>query len=104
MRANPTDAERALWRALRGMQMEGFKFRRQYVLYSYIVDFVCLESRLIVEVDGAQHAERAAYDARRDHFLHEEGFRVLRFSDREVLTAIRSAIEATLQVLTLPPP
>src|SRR5690606_9166942 len=74
LRSASTDAERALWRGLRGEQLV-FKFRRQYVVHQFIVDFICLERRLIVEVDGAQHAEQQAqYDAARDRFLKREGF------------------------------
>ncbi|HEY3167355.1 MAG TPA: endonuclease domain-containing protein, partial [Candidatus Binatia bacterium] len=59
MRKNPTEAERLLWRRLRFWQVDGFKFRRQQPLGNYIVDFVCLEKRLIIEIDGGQHAEHA---------------------------------------------
>src|SRR5690606_26235906 len=68
LRSSPTDAERAIWRIVRGGQIGGLKFRRQYVISPYIVDFICLERRLIVEVDGAQHADRAGHDARRDRY------------------------------------
>lgn len=74
------------------------------MVHPYIVDFICLERRLIVEVDGAQHAEDMEYDMRRDHFLREEGFRVLRYSDRDVLTEVGSVTQAIVQALTLPPP
>jgi very-short-patch-repair endonuclease len=104
LRANSTDAERALWRMLRARFVEGHKFRRQYRVRPYIVDFICLERRLIVEVDGAHHAERAGYDAQRDRMLHAEGFRVLRFSNRDVLTRAEDVVEVIRQTLTLPPP
>src|SRR5688572_26628719 len=87
LRERPTDAERRLWRALRLRQMEGQKFRRQRPIGRYVVDFVCLESALIVEVDGGQHFEQQrGYDATRDAWLISRGYRVLRFSDRDVLT------------------
>jgi len=77
LRRNPTDAERWLWRKLRFWQLDGFKFRRQQPLGRYIVDFVCLEKRLVVEVDGGQHAEVAKYDSDRDTWLREQGFVIL---------------------------
>ena len=104
MRSNPTDAECAVWRVLRGAQVAGFGFRRQYVISPYIVDFICLERRLIIEVDGAQHASRRPYDRRRDAFLTSEGFRVIRFSDREALTEAEAVRQAVLAALMLPPP
>ena len=66
LRKSMTDAERKLWRGLRLRQMCGHKFRRQFPLGNYIVDFVCLEARLIIEVDGGQHADQKYGDAERD--------------------------------------
>jgi very-short-patch-repair endonuclease len=80
-----TDAEKALWRVLRGRQVSGLKFRRQYPFGDYILDFVCLENKLIIEVDGGQHGERAEYDEIRTSNLQRAGFRVLRFWNTEVL-------------------
>ena len=90
LRNNPTEAERLLWRELRLRQLGGHKFRRQQPLGRYIVDFVCLERRLVVELDGGQHSEpeQAGYDAERSSWLEQEGFRVLRFWDHEVLTQL----------------
>ena len=84
MRREPTDAERVIWRVLRDRRLGGLKWRRQMVLGRYIADFVCLELRLIVEVDGSQHAENA-YDAERDAWLAGQGFQVLRFWNGDVL-------------------
>ena len=72
-----TDAERALWSRLRGEQL-GVKFRRQHPLGGYVADFACLAPRLIVELDGSQHANQQAYDDRRDAFFRSQGFTVLR--------------------------
>jgi very-short-patch-repair endonuclease len=85
MRREPTEAEKRLWRLLRDRRLGKFKFRRQETLGRYIVDFVCLERKLIVELDGSQHAE-SAYDAQRDAWLTAHGFTVLRFWNNEVMT------------------
>ena len=85
LRRNMTDAERALWRLLRDRRMQGWRFRRQEPIECYIVDFVCFEARLIVEVDGGQHADSES-DKRRDARLHAQGFRVLRFWNNDVLS------------------
>jgi very-short-patch-repair endonuclease len=95
LRNNPTDAERLLWQHLRLRQIGGHKFRRQQPLGHYIVDFVCLEKRLVVEVDGGHHSEQVVYDRRRSAWLEAEGFRILRFWDHEVL----KHIEAVKQVI-----
>ena len=73
MRREPTEAERRMWRLLRDRRLGGFKFRRQEQLGRYIVDFVCFERKLIVELDGSQHAE-SAYDAERDAWLRSRDF------------------------------
>lgn len=79
LRNNPTDAESILWGHLRLRQVGGYKFRRQRPIGPYFVDFVCLEKRVVIEVDGGQHYEQRSYDHRRDAWLKKEGFRVLRF-------------------------
>jgi len=80
-----TDAERRVWFALRDRRFDGWKFRRQVPFGQYILDFVCFDAKLVIEVDGGQHDERAAYDARRSAHLEKSGFRVLRFWNNEVL-------------------
>jgi adenine-specific DNA-methyltransferase len=95
LRKNQTDAEALLWSKLRARQLNGAKFRRQHAIGPFIADFACLEHRLIVELDGGQHAEQAGYDQQRSAFLREQGFRVLRFWNHEVLTqtdAVQHAI------------
>ncbi len=84
MRRGPTDAERRLWLRLRDGRLDGLKFRRQAPIGPYIADFACFEARLVVEVDGGQHAE-SKYDRMRDHELIGRGFRVLRFWNHDVL-------------------
>jgi len=101
-----TDAERALWRLLRARQLSGYKFRRQQPIDRYIVDFVCLAYRLIIEVDGGQHATNIAYDEPRIRYLESAGFQVLRFWNNEVLENSEGVclkiLEALAAALTLP--
>ena len=84
MRQEPSDAEGRMWRLVRDRRLENFKFRRQEQLGSYIVDFVCFEAKLIIELDGGQHAENK-YDAKRDAWLSSRGFVVLRFWNNDVI-------------------
>ena len=85
LRNQPTLAEQHLWQYLRGKQMHGIKFRRQQTIGGYIVDFISMEKKLIIELDGGQHAEQADYDAARTAYLESEGYRVLRFWNNQVL-------------------
>lgn len=100
LRAGMTDSERRLWSRLRREQF-GVKFRRQHPLGNYIADFACLAPKLIIELDGSQHADQAAYDARREAFFRSLGFTVLRFATDApfsnldgVLTVILNAVAA----------
>jgi len=74
-----------IWQQLSNRQLLGCKFRRQQVIGPFIVDFVCLEPKLVIEVDGGQHAEQQEYDQNRSHYLQRLGYRVLRFWNHEVL-------------------
>ena len=104
-RANATEAEHRLWRQLRQRQCNGCRFRRQKPLGRYIVDFVCFEKNLVIEVDGGQHAEtHAAYDAKRTAWLEQRGFRVLRFWNDEVLRNAEAVMEAIRLALESPSP
>ncbi|CAN5752986.1 hypothetical protein BH23CHL5_BH23CHL5_25420 [soil metagenome] len=96
MRKDPTEAEQALWELLRRRGVGGMRFRRQRVVGPYVVDFCCLEQRLIVEVDGRHHldVEVADYDASRTEFLEASGFRVVRFSNEAVLRNPGDVVEA----------
>ncbi|MCQ8118827.1 endonuclease domain-containing protein [Methylomonas rosea] len=99
LRKNQTDAERVIWQQLRNRQLLGCKFRRQQVIGPFIVDFVCLEPKLVIEVDGGQHAEQQEYDQNRSHYLQQLGYRVLRFWNHEVLQdmpAVMGAIHLTI--------
>ncbi len=99
LRSNPTEAERALWKHLRMRQIEGHKFRRQQSLGRYIVDFVCPEKKLIIELDGGQHSELVASDSVRTAWLEAQGFRVLRFWNHQVLADIEAVKEAIREAL-----
>jgi len=92
LRSDATDAEAAMWRLLRHRRLAGFKFRRQVPLQNYILDFVCFERKLVAEVDGSQHFESDS-DRRRDAILINEGFRVLRYWNNDVLQRPSSVLE-----------
>ena len=107
LRKNMTEAEKKLWRKLQLKQVFGLKFRRQCPIGRYIVDFACFEPRLIVEIDGGQHANRVADDARRSAWFEIQGFHVMRFWNHEVLTDTEAVITKISEVLTphlRPPP
>ena len=102
LRNYPTDAERLLWRHLRLRQVGRYKFRRQRPIGPYFVDFVCLEKRVVVEVDGGQHRQQQLYDARRDGWLRAEGFTVLRFWDDDVIKKVENVKQAIWEALSAP--
>jgi very-short-patch-repair endonuclease len=85
LRREMTDAERSLWRMLRSRQLEGHKFRRQVPLGRYIADFGCHDARLMIEADGGQHDSSSPQEAERSRFLLDQGYRVLRFWNRDIL-------------------
>lgn len=84
LRREQTDAERKLWRELRARRLEGFKFKRQVAIGTYIADFMCFECKLIVELDGSQHLDQLEYDERRTRWLEAQGFRVARYWNIDV--------------------
>ncbi|MFZ5657218.1 MAG: endonuclease domain-containing protein [Pseudomonadota bacterium] len=104
LRRNSTDAERALWQRLRTRQLRGWKFRRQVPIGPYIVDFACLEARVIIELDGGHHAGQAERDAARSAHLEQGGFRVLRFWNDQVLTSLGAVLEAIADACSSPHP
>lgn len=106
LRREMTDAERRLWRILRGRQVAGAKFRRQHEYGPYILDFFCPERRLAIEVDGGQHLtpEGLARDTKRDSYLSATAIQVLRFTDREMLLETEAVRERIRQVLEAPAP
>ena len=94
LRKSQTDAERKLWFYLRDRQLSDLKFRRQHSILLYIVDFCCIEKRLIVELDGSQHTENQEKDNVRSAALQKRGFRILRFWNHDVLQNTASVLEA----------
>ncbi len=101
MRAEPTEAERALWRLLRDRRLQGTKWRRQVPIGPYVVDFVCFERRMIVECDGSQHADNLR-DVARDDWLRHEGFSVTRFWNHEIFRERESVLNTILARCGLP--
>jgi very-short-patch-repair endonuclease len=104
LRDNMTDAELRLWHCLRTRQMDGFKFRRQHPFGDYILDFVCLEAMLVIEVDGGQHGEHMERDAVRTATLMSAGFRVLRFWNNEIFHDVEAVKDSIWRALHTPPP
>ena len=95
MRGDPTDAEAKLWWELRDRRLDGIKFRRQFPIGSYIADFVCLDAKLILELDGGQHSA-SRYDAVRDAELKARGFRILRFWNDEVIRELNAVCDTII--------
>ena len=93
LRREQTEAEKRLWAALRARQLHGYKFRRQFVIGSVIADFCCFEKRIVVELDGGQHADQASADHARSAFLHSHGYSELRFWNNEVLQNLDGVLE-----------
>jgi very-short-patch-repair endonuclease len=101
-----TEAERLLWEHLRNRQLGGFKFRREYPIGEYIADFVCVDARLIIELDGGIHAEQVQYDEARERVLIAQGYSVLRFENSTVTASLQKVLERILIALrpTAPSP
>ena len=94
LRKNQTDVEKLLWRHLRNRQILGQKFRRQCPIDTYIVDFVCLELKLIIELDGGQHAVQTELDQHRTRQLKQRGFKLLRFWNNDVIQNTSGVLES----------
>lgn len=99
LRKNQTDVEKIIWQKLRGRQLLNCKFRRQVPFHPYIVDFVCLERHLIIELDGSQHMEQQSYDDKRSAFLQKQGYTILRFWNNEVLNNLEGVLESIMLAL-----
>ena len=100
LRRNMTDAELALWHRLRKRQLNDCLFRRQYPIGRYIVDFICLEQRVVIEVDGGQHLEQKDYDEKRTDWLAKQGYLVLRFWNNEVLCELDAVVTTIFHALS----
>jgi very-short-patch-repair endonuclease len=103
LRRRQTDAERKVWQILRAGRLHGWKFRRQQPIGRYIVDFVCLEKRLVIELDGGQHQDRADEDRERDGWLAGNGFKVLRFWNNDVMQNLEGVAERISRELSPSP-
>ena len=103
LRTNQTDAELKIWQALRAGRLMNYKFKRQVPIDVFIVDFVCFEQKLIVEIDGGQHAE-SSKDVLRDARLIQMGFTVLRFWNNEITDNLEGVLMVILQHLQVAPP
>jgi very-short-patch-repair endonuclease len=103
MRSEPTNAEHRLWQMLRAKRLEGYKFKRQVPVDGYIVDFACLQHRLVVEADGGQHSENKG-DELRDARLMAEGFRILRFWNNDIFNNEQGVLATILTALQTPLP
>ena len=102
-----TDAERKLWNTLRNKQVNGYKFRRQHPFGKYILDFVCLDAGLVIEVDGGQHQDSVGYDKERTLWLEQHDFKILRFWNNEILNyfdEVLDVIWGELRYNNRPPP
>ena len=105
LRAGQTEAEDKLWSRVRAKRLQGFKFRRQEPFSGhYIADFVCPSAKLIVELDGSQHADDIAYDERRTRFFESQGYRVIRFWNNDVFDNFEAVLDAIYAALTAPLP
>ncbi len=104
LRANQTAAELRLWYHLRAHRFLGIKFKRQKPIGPYLVDFVCVEQRLVIEVDGGQHQDQANYDQQRDTWLRSQGYRVLRFWNNQVMFELPGVLERITGELEMPSP
>ena len=101
LRRGATPAERQLWKRLRARRLDGWRWRRQYSVGPYVLDFFCPEVRLAIELDGNVHGDpaRAAYDGERERWLAEAGVRVVRFENRRVTEQVDLVVEAIRQAL-----
>ncbi len=93
LRKRPTNVEAILWNRLRARQIEGVKFRGQQPIENFIFDFISFEKRIVVQLDGGQHAENRDKDIQRDRFFAENGFEVLRFWNNDVLENLEGVLE-----------
>ncbi|HEY8100279.1 MAG TPA: endonuclease domain-containing protein [Burkholderiaceae bacterium] len=103
LRRNQTDTEKILWMALRNRQINQLKFRRQVAIGRYIVDFICFEIRLIIELDGDQHADAQECDEERTRWLESQGFLVVRFWNNDVMLNLEGVLMRIVELAAKPP-
>ena len=99
LRLDLTDAETRLWSRLRNRRLEGFKFRRQHSIGPFVADFFCLEAKLVIELDGSQHADQSKRDERRTDFIRAAGYEVLRIWNYEVMVEIDAVLQRIADAL-----
>ena len=99
MRSAATDAEALLWRHLRGKRFSGYKFKRQKPVGAFIVDFVCLRCKLVIEADGGQHGDAVNYDAARTAWLETQEYAVLRFWNNDILLRTQAVLDSIFSAL-----
>jgi very-short-patch-repair endonuclease len=99
LRRDQTEVERKLWSMLRGRRLDGFKFRRQVPIDRFFADFACVDAKLVVELDGGQHSDQAAYDAERTRVIEACGWRVIRFWNHKVLLEPEGVVATILDAL-----
>ena len=104
LRKTLTSAEDVLWQALRGRRFQSLKFRRQVPFLNYTIDFVCIERKLIVEIDGKQHGWYAEYDARRTEEIEHHGFKVIRFTNHDVMNDLETVLLRIADAVVPPAP
>jgi len=105
LRKEMTPAEKKLWQVLRGNQLDGLYFRRQHAVGTYILDFVCVQEKLVIEVDGGSHLEQEDYDRERTQWLEKEkGYRVVRFTNDDVLKNVHEVVETIRDAVKSPHP
>ncbi len=101
LRQRQTDVEFLLWPRLKNRQLNGNKFRRQHIIKPYIVDFICLEKNLIIELDGGQHSTQINYDQQRTQHLQQRGYRVIRFWNNDVMINMEGVLSEILRFLVI---
>ena len=104
LRKSETDTERKIWQLLRSRNLNGAKFRRQHPIGPYVIDFICINEKLIIELDGSQHQQQQTHDAQRTMFLQQAGYRVIRFWDNDVLLQTESVMQVIFEALGNPSP
>jgi len=104
LRKNMTDVEQLLWHRIRRKQLRGYSFRRQHPIGQYIVDFVCIKLKIVIELDGGQHADNKEYDKVRDEWIESQGYKTLRFWNNDVTENMDDVLQTIYKLLPPPQP